>query len=53
LIVFCFSCSYVLGSYAGFLWDAEDEEDLDDGQPAPATPSFYGAAQLPSVRAAS
>ncbi|KAF7110060.1 hypothetical protein CFC21_110219 [Triticum aestivum] len=45
--------SYVLGSYAGFLWDAEEEDDLDDGQTTAATPPFFGAAQPPSIRAAS
>lgn len=44
---------YVLGSYAGFLWDAEEEDDLDDGQTTAATPPFFGAAQPPSIRAAS
>lgn len=44
---------YVLGSYAGFLWDAEeDDEDGDNDEPTP-TPPFLGAAQPPSVRAAS
>ena len=27
---FQFLCSYVLASYARFLWDAEDEEEDDD-----------------------
>ncbi|KAM0919121.1 hypothetical protein ACQ4PT_008504 [Festuca glaucescens] len=45
---------YLLGSYAGFLWDAEEEDDPnDDEQPPPARPPYFGAAQPPSVRAAS
>ncbi|EMS54636.1 hypothetical protein TRIUR3_19980 [Triticum urartu] len=44
---------YVLGSYAGFLWDAEEEDGLNDGQPPAGSPPFYGAAQPSSIRAAS
>lgn len=46
---------YVLGSYAGFLWDAEeDDEESDNAEPFPPPPSpFLGAAQHPSITAAS
>jgi hypothetical protein len=46
-----FSCSYVLGSYAGFLWDAEEDDDDHGGEQPP--PPFMGAAQPPSITAAS
>ncbi|XP_062229192.1 uncharacterized protein LOC133926996 [Phragmites australis] len=45
---------YVLGSYAGFLWDAEeDDEENDSAEPLPPPSPFLGAAQPPSITAAS
>jgi hypothetical protein len=55
LLLFC--CSYVLGLYAGFLWDAEeehdDESDTTEQLPPPPSPFSSGAAQPPSITVAS
>lgn len=36
-------CSYVLGSYAHFLWDADDEEEEEENQLEAKTPPLVEA----------
>lgn len=57
LIAFMLWCSYVLASYARFLWDAEEEEEEEAGEESfrekPATSFFEGVHSPPPLAAAS